>query len=407
MYIKRHMEDTVNRYARMFGAVLVTGSRQVGKTTMLKAVASDCAYVTLDDPIRLQAALNESGTFFKDFPPPVFVDEIQYAPNLFPYIKMHIDAEQKKGQFFLSGSQQFRMMKNISESLAGRIGILNLPGLSLREIGGVRYNKPFVPEISYFTERKEDLKEVPYADIWQRIHRGGMPALVADPQTDWQAYYASYTKTYIERDVRDLTQVGDELKFYQFMTAMAASIGQLVNFAAISRDIGISQPTASRWLSILQTSNVICLLQPYYNNITKRTIKTPKIYFMDTGLAAYLTRWPTPEILQAGAQAGAFFENFVIAEIYKSYYNAGVIEPPLYFYRDKDQREIDLLIQVGNTLHPVEVKKHANPRREDVSVFDLLDKIPNIVRGSGGVVCMYDHLITLKGEDKVIPVNFL
>lgn len=407
MYIRRHMEDTVTRYARMFGAVLVTGSRQVGKTTLLKAVASDYAYVTLDDPIRRLAAQNESGTFFKDFPPPVVVDEIQYAPNLFPYIKMQIDAEQKKGRFFLSGSQQFRMMKNNSESLAGRVGILNLSALSLREIDAVKYNKPFVPDTSYFAERKEDLKEIPYADIWHRIHRGGMPALVADPETDWQAYYASYTKTYIERDVRDLTQVSDELKFYQFMTAMAASIGQLVNLAAISRDIGISQPTASRWLSILQTSNVICLLQPYYNNITKRTIKTPKIYFMDTGLAAYLTRWPTPETLQAGAQAGAFFENFVIAEIYKSYYNAGVIEPPLHFYRDKDQREIALLLQVGNTLHPVEVKKHANPRREDVSVFDLLDKIPNVVRGSGGVVCMYDHLITLKGEDKGIPVHFL
>jgi len=407
MYIQRHMETQVKRFANMFGAILVSGSRQVGKTTMLKNVTEGYLYITLDDPVFLQSALNEGGTFFKDSPPPVFVDEIQYAPGLFPYIKMILDREGKKGQFFLSGSQQFRMMKNVSESLAGRIGILNLAGLSLREISGVPFNQEFIPTEEYFNQHKSDLIEMPYKEIWRLIHRGSMPELAARPDTDWQAFYAAYTKTYIERDVRDLSQVGEELKFYQFMTAMAASIGKLVNLASVSRDVGISQPTANRWLSILLTSNIVCLLQPYHNNITKRAIKTPKVYFMDTGLAAYLTRWLTPETLQAGAQSGAFFENFVIAEIYKSYYNAGLLEPPLYFYRDKEQHEIDLLIQNGNTLYPVEIKKHANPDREDVVAFDLLDNIPGVVRGSGGVICMYDHLLTLRGNDKVIPVKYL
>ena len=407
MYIKRHMEKTVIKYSKMFDAVMLTGSRQVGKTTMLRTVTDGYTYVTLDDPVLLQSAINEAGTFFKDSPPPVFVDEIQYAPNLFPYIKMYADKEHKAGQFFLSGSQQFKMMKNVSESLAGRIGILNLAGLSLREICGVEFDKPFIPTAEYFAERREDIKETDYKGIWKVIHRGGMPRLNADMEIEWQAFYASYSKTYIERDVRELAQVGDELKFYKFMTSIAASIGQLVNLAAISRDVGISQPTADRWLSILITSNIICLLQPYHNNLTKRAIKTPKVYFMDTGLAAYLTRWPTPETLQAGAQAGAFFENFVIAEIYKSYYNAGIIEPPLYFYRDKEQNEIDLLIQEGDTLHPIEIKKHADPKRDDISAFGVLDKISGITRSSGGVVCMYDNLITLKNEDKVIPVKFL
>lgn len=320
---------------------------------------------------------------------------------------MYIDKEHKKGQFFLSGSQQFKMMKNVSESLAGRIGILNLTGLSLREIASVKYNKPFIPTDEYFSERCQDFKETSYKDIWEIIHRGSMPELYADSDMEWQAFYASYVKTYIERDIREITQVEDKSKFLRFMTAIAASVGQLVNLSSISRDVGISQPTTERWLSILVTSNVVILLQPYHNNITKRAIKTPKIYFTDTGLAAYLTRWMTTETLKIGANAGSFFENYVISEVYKSYCNAGILEPPLYFYRDKEQNEIDLMIQEGNILYPIEIKKYADPKRSDVDAFKLLDKIPGIIRGIGGVVCMYDKLITIKGTDRVIPVNYL
>ena len=407
MYIKRHIEETVNSISKMFGVIMLSGSRQVGKTTLLKTVTEGIKYVTLDDPILLAQAINEPGTFFKDSPPPIFVDEVQYAPSLFPYIKMHIDSTKEKGQFFLCGSQQFHMMKNVSESLAGRIGILNLLGISLRERNGIAYNKPFIPTQTYFDERRKELKPIEYNEVWNIIHRGSMPELVANEEINWQNYYASYTKTYIERDVRDLTQVGDEVKFYQFMTAVAAMNGMLLNIASLSREIGISQPTAERWLSILQTSNIICLLRPYHNNLTKRAVKTPKLYFLDSGLAAYLTKWPTPKVLSVNAQAGAFFESFVIAEIFKSYYNAGILEPPLYFYRDKDQYEIDLIIQEGDTLFPIEIKKHADPSREDVATFRMLDKIPSIKRGSGGLVCMYDNLITLKNEDKVIPIKYL
>ncbi|MCL2164933.1 MAG: ATP-binding protein [Oscillospiraceae bacterium] len=407
LYIKRHIENAVARTAKMFGAVIVTGPRQVGKTTLLSNLTGNITYVSLDDPIILQSAVNEPGTFFKDYPPPVFVDEIQYAPILFPYIKMQIDKTKAKGQFFLSGSQQFQMMKNISESLAGRIGILNLLGLSLREISETEFDKPFIPSEEYYSARKKDLKETEYRDVWKIIHRGSMPELTTNPDFDWQTYYASYVKAYIERDVRELTQVGDELKFLRFMTVVAARSGQLLNLASIARDVGVSQPTADRWTSVLKASGVVYLLEPYHNNVTKRAVKTPKVYFLDTGLAAYLTRWPTDEPLRTGAQAGSFFESFVVAEIIKSYYNAGILEPPLYFYRDKEQNEIDLLIHENGTLHPIEIKKNADPGKSDVAAFSALDKIAGVKRGPGGVVCMYDNLVTLTGQDRVIPVKYL
>jgi predicted AAA+ superfamily ATPase len=220
-------------------------------------------------------------------------------------------------------------------------------------------------------------------------------------------FYAAYVKTYIERDVRDLTQVGDEVKYIRFMTAAASNTAQLLNIASLARDVGISQPTAERWLSIMVTSNLIYLLEPYHNNIIKRAVKTPKLYFLDTGLAAYLTRWNTPEVLKNGAMAGAFFESFVISEIIKSYGNKGILELPLYFYRDRDGNEIDLLISEGNTLYPIEIKKHADPSKSDVAKFDILDKVKGVVRGNGGVICLYDNLVTLKGSDLVIPVTML
>lgn len=407
MYIKRHAEKTVRELSKMFGAVLVAGPRQVGKTTMLAKVTDGMNYATLDDPILRASAEEQSGTFFKDNPPPVFVDEIQKAPMLFEQIKLILDRERKKGQFFMCGSQQFKMMKGVSESLAGRIGLVNLLGFSQRETHGIELDIPFLPTDEFFNERKKQLADIPYQAVWNVIHRGAMPELHDNPDFNWQMFYGAYVRTYIERDVRELSEIGDTVKFTKFMVAAAASTGQLLNIASLARDVGVSQPTADRWLSILVASNIVYLLQPYSSNITKRAVKTPKLYFLDTGLAAYLTRWNTPDVLKNGAMAGAFFESFVVSEIVKSYYNRGILELPLYFYRDKDMNEIDLLIEENGTLYPLEIKKHADPQKKDMDAFALLDKIPGIRRGSGGVICLYDKLITLSGNDRVIPIHYL
>lgn len=407
MYIPRHIEQAFFTVEKMFGAILVTGARQVGKTTLIKNTKRDIPYITLDDPIILQSAIDEPGTFFKVSPPPVFVDEIQYAPNLFPYIKMSLDEGKKKGQFYLSGSQQFRMMKNVTESLAGRLGILNLLGLSLREINRDSFHKRFLPGDEYFAERRAFAMQIDYKELWRVLQRGSMPELYADESFDAQAFYGAYTRTYIERDVRDLTQVGDEGKFLTFMTVVASHTGQLLNLASIARDVGISQATADRWLSILIASNLVYLLQPYSNNVIKRAVKTPKLYFLDTGLAAYLTRWNTPDVLESGAMAGAFFETFVVSEIIKSYYNEGALDLPLYFYRDRDGKEIDLLIVQDGKIHPLEIKKTANPNKSMVKQFSVLDRIAGMERAPGGVICLYDSLLPLDGNDKIIPLAFL
>ena len=319
---------------------------------------------------------------------------------------MNADESGKKGQFFLTGSQQFKMMKNVSESLAGRIGIINLLGLSLREIRNDTFNETFVPTEEYFAKRKMSVNQADYKEIWGIIHKGSMPAMYAD-ELDWQMFYAAYTKTYIERDVRALTQVGDELKFIKFMIAMAGRTSQMLNLSSVANETGISVPTADRWLSILISSNIVYLLQPYYNNITKRAVKTPKLYFLDTGLAAYLTKWNKPEVLEAGAMAGAFFETFVVAEVLKSYYNAGVLEPSLYYYRDKDVKEIDILIEQNGVLYPVEIKKTANPGKEHIESFSVLDKIKGATIGTGGVICMYDNNIRINDKNVTIPVTWL
>ncbi len=407
MYIQRHAEITASKLAEMFGAILIAGPRQVGKTTMLEKLTDGITYVSLDDPIIKASAEEESGTFFKDNPPPIFVDEIQKAPALFNQIKLLLDRSHKKGQFFMCGSQQFKMMKGVSESLAGRIGLCTLLGFSLREAHAVECSLPFIPTEEYFSARKQNLADITYDEVWNTVQRGLMPELFINPNYSWQLYYSAYVRTYIERDVRELSEIGDTVKFTNFMIAAAASTGQLVNVASLARDVGISAPTAERWLSILVASNIVYLLQPYSNNVMKRAIKTPKLYFLDTGLAAYLTRWNSPEVLKTGAMAGAFFESFVISEIIKSYYNAGISDPPIYFYRDKDMNEIDLLIENNGTLYPIEIKKHADPQKSDAKAFKLIDSIPNVKKGQGGIVCLYDNLVTLTEGVKVIPIKYL
>jgi predicted AAA+ superfamily ATPase len=403
MYIKRHIERAVLERAQMKGAVVVTGARQVGKTTLIETLMPDIPKITFDDLTVRQSATLEPSVFFDFNPPPVFIDEVQYAPVIFHYIKILLDKSHNKGDFFLTGSQSFELMESVTESLAGRAGILELHGLSLREIKGESWNRPFLPTMEYLRERKTHGIAMSAPKVWEAIHRGSLPELVANPSFNWQQYYADYVKTYIERDVRKLTQVADEDSFYRFMTVCAAMTGQLLNLSSLARDVGISEPTAKRWLSILKTSGIVYLLRPYSNNAINRAVKTPKLYFMDIGLAAYLTRWLTPETMLSGAMSGHFFESFVVGEILKSYANAG-LEVDLYFLRDGRQREIDVLIHENNTLYPIEIKSSAEPTPSDIKNFDMLDEIKGVDVGEGGIVCLASELLPLKERNYIIPL---
>jgi len=412
MYIYRHASGTLARLRRHFGAILVTGPRQAGKTTLIdetvvKAGGNKVTGVTLDDPVSLETALDEPGNFFKDHKPPLFIDEVQYAPGLFHYIKIIVDKEKKNGLFFLSGSRQFSMMRGISETMAGRVGIIDILGLSLREIQNDPFNKPFCPNKVYIENRKKDSHKIDYDALWKIIWRGTMPGLHADPKFPVHSYYASYLRTYIERDVRALTNVGDEKKFLSFIRSVAARTGQMLNIAGLALDADISRSTAERWLSILTAANIVYLLRPFHVNINKREIKAPKIYFLETGLINYLIGWDTPKVLRNGAMGGAVFETFVVAEIIKSYINTGV-QAPLFYYRDKEQREIDLLIWKNGYLHPVEIKMTANPGKNHIAAFGVLDgmKAP-YKRGEGALVCCCDGPVSLASGDRAIPAWYL
>ena len=406
MYISRNAENTLEKMRLMFKSVLVTGARQVGKSTLLKQNNPDYKYITLDDVNALEMALSDSLLFLKDNRPPLIIDEVQYAPSLFPTIKMLLDGENKYGQILMSGSQQFHLMQNVTESLAGRIGILHLPGLSLRELKKMSYFEPFIPTARYFESIRKKIIVSEYDDIWDYIFMGSMPEVYNIAGMDKELFYASYTKTYIERDVRSLTQVGDENQFAVFMKVLAARTAQMLNLTAVANEVGISIPTAKRWLSILEASDIVFLLNGFSTNQTKRLIKTPKLYFTDTGLASYLSKWPTSDVLRNSAMSGAYFETFVVNEIRKSYLNVGK-EPPLYYYRNKEKKEIDVLIVEGDRLYPLEVKMYTKIDKRDVDAFSLLDKINGYNRMNGGIICLYDKLMQITDEDYCIPVNYL
>lgn len=401
MYITRHIEKAIVNEAYQKGVIAVTGARQTGKSTMMKHILQGVTHVTLDDMRDRQRAKETPDLFLRDIGTPVFIDEIQRAPELFSYIKMIVDSRKEDALYYLTGSQKFNMMKNMTESLAGRVAIYELFGFSMRELLADDFDMPFVPSFEYIEKRKP----LSY-NIWEHIHKGHMPEMY-DKQRAWNRFYADYVKTYIERDVRQLSEVGNELTFYKFMQCLAARIGSILNLSDICKDVGnLTQPTAERWLSVLVTSNIIYLLQPYHNNSIKRAIKTPKLYFLDTGLAAYLARWDTVEALKAGAMSGRYFENFVILEILKSYYNSGIEPRNLYFYRDKDKREIDLIISQNNKLHPLEIKQHSTPTASDASAFKILESLGAHV-GEGGIICQADKVYSLSDTIRAIPVGYV
>ncbi|MDC7289043.1 ATP-binding protein [Blautia schinkii] len=419
-YIKRAAEGTILRISKMFPVLLVTGPRQVGKTTLLQKLAEnekesgiERKYVTLDDPDVRYLAKNDPALFLQRYSPPVLIDEIQYATELLPYIKMSVDRSKRKGDFWLTGSQVFRLMNNVSESLAGRVGIVNLLGLSDAEIYRTP-SEPYFTESSHLMQRLSVTKPRGLNEIYQRIFKGSMPELYADESVDWETYYRSYVDTYLQRDIRDLTQVADAMQFYNFMTIVAAHTSKPVVYEELAGTAGISAPTAKKWLSILVSSHIIALIQPYHNNALKRVVKMPLLHFLDTGLAAYLMRWGNPEALERGAMSGAIFESYVFSEIYKSYLNAGK-EPPIFYYRDKDQKEIDLLLYQNGVLSPIEIKKAASPGKTAVKNFRVLETLSKpeafggldslkVEIGTGSVICMANDLLPVDEKNWYVPV---
>ena len=417
-YIKRSIENVIKRSAETFKAVLVTGARQTGKSTLLSRLYPDVKMITFDDPFMEDQAKNNPEMFMMLNEPPVFLDEIQYVPSLFRYIKMTCDKSDEKGQFFLSGSQPFKLMDMVSDSMAGRIAVIELAPLSLREIMGSSFTGPFLPTLEYVKERKDDAQNP--GNIWNIIHRGGYPGL-QDSSVDWSMYFASYIKTYLERDVRELAAVQDLDAFRKFMIACAARTGQMLNYSNIADEVGKDSVTIKKWISILEASGIIYVLEPFSSSVLKRAIKTPKLYFRDTGLAAYLTRWLSPETLANGAMSGAFFETFVISEILKSYSNCGLdYRYFVSYYRGKDKRkvkkdgnvisqeaEIDFIIEKDGILYPVEIKQASNVSADMTAAFQVLDNIPDKKRGTGAVVCMCPSPGALRDNVLQIPYWFI
>lgn len=402
-YIKRNLENIVNQVTLEYPVVLVTGPRQVGKTTMLQKLmeGTNRGYVTLDDLNERNLAKTDPELFLQLHKPPILIDEVQYAPELFTYIKVDVDKNHEPGAFWLIGSQIFQLMHGVRESLAGRVAVLSLTSLSQAEISGGEM-KPFTIEMESLTERKKERKETDTRGIFARIYRGSMPAIVSGANSNSQIFYSSYLTTSIERDVKELSDAIDSLKFLRFITAVAARCGQMVNMAEIARDADINQTQTKNWLGILETLGIIFYLHPYSNHLLKRLVKTPKLYFYDTGLVCYLTKWSSAETLESGAMNGAILENYVVAEILKTYLNCGK-EPYLYYYRDKDAREIDLVLEHDGVLNPIEIKKTANPGIELIKVFDMLDR-SSTPRSKGAVICMKPGLSAIDRDHYIVPI---
>ncbi len=404
-YIIRAMEETFTELTKQFPAILITGPRQVGKTTMLKKLMKDESigrtYVTLDDLTERQMAKNDPAMFFQLHKPPLFIDEVQYAPELFPYIKMWVDDHHNPGDFWLTGSQLFKLMEGVQESLAGRVALLQMLPLSQQEILGSK-TIPFEIDLNSFIEKEKIMTKADTPEIYRRIFKGGMPALLSGQYTDRRIVYSSYISTYLDRDVKELSGAINSLKFLNFITATAALAGQMVNYITIADHSDIDQTTAKSWLRILETLGIIFYLHPYSNNMLKRTVKTPKLYFYDTGLICYLTKWSDAQTLMNGAMSGALLENFAVSEIMKSYYNSGR-EPFVYYYRDKDTKEIDLIIEDNGKLYPLEIKKTATPDIRLTRVFRVIDKSP-LQRGTGAILCTAEKLSAFDKDHLIVPI---
>ena len=402
-YIKRDIEDKIISLSKEYSCILITGPRQVGKTTVLRQLMdNNREYVTLDDLDERSLAKRDPAMFLQIHSTPIMIDEVQYAPELFSYIKMEIDKGAEPGTYWLTGSQAFKLMELAQESLAGRVAILHMSSLSQHEIYGSGDCTPFTLELGALKAREKTNAPADIAEIYDRIWKGSMPGLASGKFSDRDVFYSSYLQTYIDRDVKEQVQLADPLLFRDFVRAAACRAGQMLNVHDIAQDVGVSDDTAKRWLQVLEKSDVIFFLRPYSNNLLKRTVKTPKMYFFDTGLVAYLTRYSSPEILANGAINGAILENFVVSELLKSYHN-NAKECLLWYYRDSNSNEIDMVIESDGMLHPLEIKRSVNPGSELISAFNLLDKA-SIPRGKGAILCMRPKLSAINSENYIVPI---
>ncbi len=402
-YIKRDLEPKILSLSEEYSAILITGPRQVGKTTVLRQLMQENrTYVTLDDLEDRAMAQKDPALFLQLHDRPILIDEIQYAPQLFSYIKIEIDNGAEPGSFWLTGSQAFRMMELAQESLAGRVALLHMPSLSQHEIYGSGNTSPFSINLDLLKERAKTHTPADMKEIYRRIWKGSMPGLISGRFSDRDVFYSSYLQTYIDRDISELIHLTDKLIFRDFIRAAACRIGQLLNIHDIAQDVGVSDDTAKRWLQVLEKSDIIFYLRPYSNNLLKRTVKTPKMYFFDTGLVSYLTKYSSPDILANGALNGAILENYVVAELLKTYQNSAK-ECLLWYYRDKEMHEIDMIIESDGMLHPLEVKRSVNPGKELIGAFDILDK-GSVPKGKGALLCMRPELSAVNSNNYIIPI---
>ena len=414
-YINRNIESVIEKMSKGFPVIMVTGPRQVGKTTMLMHINKNINYVSLDNLNARDLAISDPELFLETYKAPLVIDEFQYAPNLLSYIKMRVDGARLNNvlnsgkevttMYYLTGSQSFLSMKNVSESLAGRVGIIEMYGLSTNELNE-KPDKVFIPEITEL-KKKNISSKCDSKKLFERIFKGSYPELYTNKSITLDEYYESYVKTYIERDIRDLINISDEIKFMKFMTSIAARTGEELNITTVANDAEISVPTAQAWLSILVNTGLVILLEPFSNNVIKRTIKRPKIYFMDTGLACFLAKYPNAEILEASAYAGHIFETYVVSEIIKTFANNGKnFKRYLFYYRDDKKREIDLIIDYNNKLYPIEVKKGKKPNGECTKNFEVLDSLNN-EKGKGIVLCMSDEIFPIDRNNYYVPVSYI
>ena len=408
-YIERAITSVLKSRVSSSKCLLLTGARQVGKSTIIKHVFPEYNRADFDDRLTRLQAREEPKLFFMNHPRPLFIDEVQKENSILEEIKLLADNSDARGDFILSGSGKLELMKGMSESLAGRVSVMELTGLSIREIKGVSFNRHFIPTEEYLEEREKSIK--PYSDIWNIIHKGSYPELY-DVEREWHDFYSSYVATYLERDIHELI-AADSLTFTKFMTSVAARTGEMLNYANIAGEVGVSKPTIKNWISVLERTGIVYILQPYSVSALNRAIRTPKIYFRDTGLACYLTRWLTPEALKNSAVAGNMFETFVVSEILKTYSNEGKdYKFSIFYYRGKDKRasgenEIDLIIEENGILYPVEIKMTGNPKADMGGTNQVLDTIPDKKRGMGVILCLIDKKTYLRENLMALPVEYI